>query len=133
MLNKPYISVLNYNISAVYQKQKTNQYTVINRTPTPTTNTKVPGISEGYFTELLYKEDFWLESVPLSFNAKIHGNLNKLMGKTLFASLLGFEYNRDGNKGRGSYYTDATPPFFRERNYTESLSWTTSAYSPKKN
>lgn len=119
MLNKPYISVLNYNISAVYQKQKTNQYTVINRTPTPTTNTKVPGISEGYFTELLYKEDFWLESVPLSFNAKIHGNLNKLMGKTLFASLLGFEYNRDGNKGRGSYYTDATPPFFRERNYTE--------------
>lgn len=42
------------------------------------------------------------------------------MGKTLFASLLGFEYNHDGNKGRGgSYYTDATPPFFRERNYKE--------------
>ncbi|MDD2246093.1 MAG: carboxypeptidase-like regulatory domain-containing protein [Proteiniphilum sp.] len=119
MLNKPYISVLNYNISAVYQKQTTNQYTVINRTPTPTTNTKVPGIAEGSFTELLYKEDYWLESVPLSFNAKIHGNLNKLMGKTLFSSLLGFEYNHDGNKGRGSYYTDATPPFFRERNYKE--------------
>lgn len=119
ILNKPYISVLNYNVSAVYQKQTSNQYTVINRTPTPTTNTKVPGIAEGSFTELLYKEDYWQESVPLYFNAKIQGNLNKLMGKALFSTLLGFEYNLDGNIGRGSYYTGASPAFFRERNYKE--------------
>ena len=119
MLNKSFISVLNYNVSATYQKQSTNQFSVINRTPVPTTNTKTAGIAEGTFTDLLYNEDYWRESTPLYFNAKIHGTLNKLAGKTLFSTLLGVEYNLNGNVGRGTYYTDATPAFFRERSYKE--------------
>lgn len=119
MLDKPYITAINYNVSGSYQKQESNDFRLVNATPSPTTNTKVPGIAEGYFTDLHYKEDYWQESIPLSFNAKVHGNLNKLAGKTLFSTLLGVEYNLVDNRGKGEYYTEAIPPFFRERSYKE--------------
>lgn len=35
------------------------------------------------------------------------------------STLLGLEYNLDGNKGKGVYYTSVAPAFFRERAYTE--------------
>ena len=119
MLNKPFISVLNYNLSASFQKDVNNEFSIVNRTPIPTTDTKIPGTAVGSFTELLYEEDYWRESMPLYLNAKIHGTLNKLAGKSLFATLLGLEYNLSGNNGRGTYYTGATPEFFRERSYKE--------------
>lgn len=119
MLNKSFISVLNYNFSGDFQKRVINNYTVVNKVPLPTTNTKTSGISEGYFTELQNKDDYWQENIPIYCNAKVFGTLNKKISETFFNSMLGIEYNLDGNKGRGNYYTTTPPVFFRERAYEE--------------
>ncbi len=119
MLNKPFISVLNYNFSGDFQKQVLHEYAVVNRSQLPTTNTKKSGIAEGYFTELQNKDDYWQENVPVYFNAKVFGNLNKKFNETFFNSMFGFEYNLDGNLGKGNYYTTTPPEFFRERAYSE--------------
>jgi hypothetical protein len=119
MLNKSYISVLNYNFSGDFQKRVINEYTVKNKVPLPTTNTKNSGISEGYFTELHNKEDYWQENAPIYYNAKIFGTLNKKVSEIFLNSMAGIEYNLDGNMGKGSYYTTTPPAFFRERAYKE--------------
>ncbi len=119
MLNKPFISVLNYNFSGNFQKQVTNEFNVVNRVPLPTTNTKTNGIAEGYFTPQQTEENYWQENIPIYFNAKVFGTLNRKVKEAHSTSLLGLEYNLDGNKGRGVYYTSVAPAFFRERAYTE--------------
>ncbi len=119
MLNKPFISVLNYNFSGNFQKQVSNEFMVVNRVPLPTTNTKTNGIAEGYYTPQQTEEDYWHENFPIYFNAKLFGTLNKKIKEAHSSSLLGLEYNLDGNKGKGVYYTSVAPAFFRERAYTE--------------
>jgi len=57
--------------------------------------------------------------IPVYMTAKVTGNLNKILGKTLLKSIVGIEFNSKGNNGRGEYYMDAQPQYFRERSYKE--------------
>ena len=120
MLNKSWISSLNYNLSGNYGRRYTQNYQVTNQNPLPTTNTLSEGINLGYFTSTLDKRDKRVEDIPIYFNAKLSGNLNKSIGKSLFKTIVGVEFNTKGNKGRGEYYEgDAKPQFFRERKYSD--------------
>lgn len=118
-LNKPYISSLNYNVSASYGKQTMREYLVTTQNPLATTNSKVDGITEGTFTQTLDQRDRRVDEIPIYFNAKLSGYLNKNIGKSLFRTTVGFEFNTKGNNGKGEYYTGAAPQFFRERPYSE--------------
>lgn len=118
-LNKPWITGINYNISGSYGKSDYNKLIVTNQLPLPTTNTMIEGIALGYFTNTLDRRNQHIEEIPMYLNAKISANLNKNIGGTLLKSLLGIEYNTKGNNGRGEYYTEAAPQYFRERSYKD--------------
>jgi len=119
MLNKSWISTLNYNISGSYERDYEQEYVVTSYLPLPSTNTTTEGISTGYFTSTSDARDKRTEDVPIYFNAKISGSLNKKMGKTLSKTLLGIEVNTKGNNGRGTYYESNAPQYYRERAYSD--------------
>ena len=120
MLNKSWISSLNYNVSGGYTNRTNQKYQVTNQPPLPTTNILTPGLNLGYFTNVLDRRDQRIEDIPLYFNAKLSGNLNKSIKKVLFKTTVGAEFNTKGNKGRGEYYEgQARPQFFRERHFSD--------------
>jgi len=53
LLNKKWITSLNYNFSGNMSSEKYQKYSVNSSLPLPTTNTKLDGISLGYFTNTL--------------------------------------------------------------------------------
>jgi hypothetical protein len=119
-LNKPYITSLNYNVSANAGRDYYRNYVVSTQLPLVTTSTKEEGIALGYFTGTLDKRDQRIEEIPVYINAKLTAALNKMYGTTLFRTTAGLEFNSKGNEGRGEYYIGtAAPQYFRERHYNE--------------
>ncbi len=118
-INKSWISSLNYNLSGTYQNSYTKNFTVSANLPLPTTNTTVNGVNVGYFTEQFNEKDERIEDIPIYANAKVSANLNKKIGNVLTKTILGLEYNTQGNEGRGYYYMSGVPQYFRERKYNE--------------
>lgn len=118
-LRKSWISSLNYNISGTYQNNYTKNYTVAAKLPLPTTSTTVSGISLGTFTGTMNKEDERIEEIPIYLNAKVSGNLNKKINNILSKTVLGVEFNSQGNEGRGVFYYDGAPASYRERQYKD--------------
>lgn len=119
LLNKSWISTLNYNFSGSYEKDTEREYVVSSYLPLPSTRTVTEGITIGYFTSSTAPRDKRAEDIPIYANAKISGNLNKMVGGTLSKTMLGIEVNTKGNNGRGIYYESNVPQYFRERPYTE--------------
>lgn len=119
LLNKPWITSMNYNLSANYGYQYTQDYQIVNKNPLPTTNTTAEGVGLGYFTKLQQQQDQRIEDIPIYLNAKITGNLNNLLGSTFLKSMVGFEWNTRGNNGKGIYYEKDLPQYFRERRYSD--------------
>jgi Outer membrane cobalamin receptor protein len=118
-LNKSWISSLTYNINGRYGVSNYREYKAVSGVALPTTNIMSEGIALGYFTSASYNEDMRVNEVPLYLNAKISGNLNKKLGKTLSKTVLGFEWNSKGNNGDGIYYIGEKPQYFRERKYSD--------------
>ena len=119
LLNKSWISTLNYNVSGSYEKDTEQSYVVGSNVPYPSTRTMTEGITIGFFTNPTAPKDMRAEDIPIYANAKISGNLNKMIGGTLSKTMLGVEVNTKGNNGRGVYYESGVPQYFRERPYTE--------------
>ena len=120
MLNKSFITSLNYNISGNFSQNKSQVYVVSNQLPLVTTSTREEGISLGYYTGTLDKRDQRIDERPVYANAKLTANLNKMSGDILFKTSLGVEFNTKGNNGRGEYYIGtAAPQYFRERHYDD--------------
>ena len=119
LLNKSWISSLNYNLSGNIGTDTYQKFTVNSGLPVPTTDIRVSGISLGQFTGTLEERDYRTEDIPIYASAKITANLNKSINKIRFNSILGLEFNTMGNHGRGEYYMSAAPAFFRERNYND--------------
>ena len=119
LLNKSWISSLNYNLSGNIGSETYQKFTVNSGLPVPTTDIRVSGISLGQFTGTLEERDYRSEEIPIYATAKITANLNKSINKIRFKSMLGLEFNTKGNNGRGVYYTSAAPAYFRERNYSD--------------
>lgn len=117
MLNKSWISTLNYNVSANYSYNTDREYTVAVGNRMPTTNSKEEGIHVGYFTDTDYRMDQRTEDIPLYVNAKLSGVLNKKAGNTLFKTTLGVEWNSKGNLGDGVWYEGFQPQYFRHHPY----------------
>lgn len=119
LLDKTWISSLNYNLSGTYERDYSQIFTVTNQLPLPTTNTLIEGISIGSFTGTFNEQDKRSEDIPIYANAKISGSLNKKLNSVLSKTLLGIELNTKGNNGRGSYYPSGVPAYFRERSYKD--------------
>ncbi len=121
-LNKSWISTLDYNISGSYAENDKQKYEVKDDIPLPTTNRTTDGIGLGYFTRELdenFINDEWVNEVPIYFNAKLTGNLNKSIGGSLFKTKIGVEFNTKGNNGKGIYHEGKIPQYFRERPYSD--------------
>jgi len=119
LISKPWITSLNYNLSGTYQNNYTKNYTVAAQLPLPTTSTTVSGISIGTYTNAFNEEDERIEDIPIYANAKVTANLNKKINKVLTKTVLGFEFNTEGNEGRGTFYNSGTPQFYRGRQYKD--------------
>lgn len=118
-LNKSWITNLDYNVSGSYAQKDSRRYIISNQVPLPTTNTMQEGVSLGYFTSLQDVNDSRINEIPIYFNSKISGNLNKAIGKSLFKTLVGVEFNTRGNNGDGLYHAAAVPQYFRERKFSD--------------
>jgi len=119
LLNKNWISSLNYNLSGNIGRENYQDFAVNSGLPVPTTDTKIGGIFVGKFTGTLEEVDYRSEEIPIYASAKITANLNKSINKTRFKTMLGVEFNTRGNNGRGEYYMSAAPAYFRERKYSD--------------
>jgi len=119
MLNKPWITTLNYNLHASRDNSYLDSFTMTTQSSLPTTNTMVTGIAEGFFTEINDPRTTITEDIPIYFNSKISGDLNKKIGNVLIKTKLGFEFGTKGNKGEGISYPDAAPQWYRSRPYTD--------------
>ncbi len=117
-LNKTWITSLNYNFSGSYSNQNYRKFLISNQLPLPTTNSKIEGVAAGYFTDLIDERDQRIEEIPIYFNAKLTGTLNKNTGNVIFKTMAGLEFNTRGNKGEGEYYVGASPQYFRQRSYS---------------
>ena len=118
-LNKNWISNLNYNISGSYSERNSQKFEKKSEIPLPTTNRTTDGIGLGYFTPSAFTLDERVNEVPIYFNAKLTGNLNKSIGDNLFKTLAGVEFNTRGNNGDGVYHRADTPQYYRERKYSD--------------
>lgn len=118
MLNKSWISTLNYNVSANYSHNTSRDYLVRVDNRIPTTNSKEEGLHLGYFTDVDVKRDQRIEDIPVYLNAKLSGILNKKAGGTLFKTTLGLEWNSKGNLGDGVWYEGFQPQYFRHHPYS---------------
>jgi len=118
-LNKSWITSLNYNISGSYQNNYTKSLVVSTKLPSPSINTKEEGVHVGYYTAAFNETDERIEDIPIYANAKLSGYLNKKFGNVLSKTTLGFEFNTDGNVGRGIYYKSGILPYYRERKYSD--------------
>lgn len=119
LLNKNWISSLNYNFSGNVGSEYIQKFTVNSGLPVPTTDTKIEGIGLGEFTGVLEERDYRSEDIPIYGSAKITANLNKSIKNTRFKTMVGIEFNTKGNNGRGTYYLAAAPAYFREDNYSD--------------
>ncbi len=119
MVNSKWLSVLNYNFSASYANNTTQEYEVLSGGMLPTTNVTTEGISEGYLMEINNNFDQRVHDVPLYLNGKVSGVLNKKAGKNLFKTTLGIEWNSKGNLGDGVYYVGPQPQYFRQQAYSD--------------
>lgn len=119
MINKKWISALNYNVTGRYGINNIRDYSLVANNIMPTTNTMVPGIALGYFTSGQAYKDERVNDEPIYLNAKVSANLNKKAKGTLFNTILGVEYNAKGNNGKGVYYIGEQPEFYRERKYSD--------------
>ncbi len=119
MLNKNWLSALNYNVSASYSHNTARDYAVKTGSVLPTTNGKEEGLHTGYFTDIKSAYDKRIDDIPVYFNAKVSGILNKKAGGTFFKTLLGIEWNSKGNMGDGVYYEGVQPQYFRHHTYRE--------------
>lgn len=118
-LNKDLITSLTYNFSGTWGNERYQNFVVTTANPLPTTNTMVPGVALGYFTNTLDQRDQHVEEVPVYGNAKISANKIASSGTSIFKTSLGIEFNTRGNLGRGEYYANSAPQWFRERNYSD--------------
>lgn len=119
MINKSWISILNYNVSASYALNTTRDYLVKTDVSLPTTDARESGLHLGSFTEPNQIRDKRIEDIPVYVNAKLSGILNKKIGKTLFKTTLGVEFNSKGNLGEGLRYEGMQPQYFRHHKYSE--------------
>ncbi len=120
MLNKSWISSLDYNLSGSYEKDTERDYVVSSQLPLPSTITKTEGITIGYFTSATDPRDRRAEDIPIYLNAKFTGNLNKRFGEDILSKTkIGLEVSTKGNEGRGEYYTSNPPQYFRGRKYSD--------------
>lgn len=119
MLNKSWISTLNYNFSLNYSKNTIREFTSKTGNMFPNTSTYEPGLNLGFFNPASYNEDRRVEDSPFYANAKVSGVLNKKAGGTLFTTTLGIEWNSKGNLGDGMWYVGAAPQWFRQRKFTD--------------
>lgn len=119
MLNKKWISSLNYNLSGRYSIDNIRDYSLVSSNITPTTNTMIQGVGLGSFTLGQAYLDKRVNDEPIYLNAKVSAHLNKKVKGTLFNTSVGFEYNGKGNGGDGIYYIGEQPAFYRERKYSD--------------
>ena len=118
-LNKSWITTLDYNVSGSIAEKNSTIYKVSNKLPLPTTSTKQEGISLGEFTSASDINDQRINEIPIYFNAKVSGKLNKSVGRSLLKTLVGVEFNTRGNNGDGLYHAADVPQYFRSRKYSE--------------
>lgn len=118
-LKRSWITSINYNLSGRVSEENFQKYSVNNGLPLPSTNTRIEGIAEGWFTGDLEEYDQRNEELPVYLNAKISGHLNSSLGNKLLKSMVGVEFNSKGNRGRGTWFSGSARQYFRERDYRE--------------
>jgi len=133
LLNKPWITGLEFSASANYRDNLTEENA--NKSSTSST-AAIHGMEEGYFVAQKYDEQpdapivliplgYWEElsfndSRQLDFSAKGKAKWARVFGKFGSNLLLGADFNTAGNLGRGTYYADMSKaPTWREYRYDE--------------
>lgn len=133
LLNKSWITKLEFSGTLSYSdlltEQKTNKSS---SSSTPAIHSTEPGYYIGALYDvnpnaeiILIPNGYWYQtgrndSKPLVYTAKLKANWTRKFGKTINKFMLGTDFNRTSNLGRGEYYTDVRyAPTWREYRYDE--------------
>ncbi|NDV67038.1 TonB-dependent receptor [Bacteroides sp. 224] len=133
LLNKPWITNLELSGSASYA----DRFSKMNvDKSSSSTQSAIHTTQEGYFIATKYDENphapilllptgYWYQlsyydSKPIDYSAKLKADWVRRWGKVTNKILLGGDFNRSGNEGKGSYYDDMRyAPTWREYRLNE--------------
>jgi len=133
LLNKRWITSVEFKGSVSYADKKSENYY---NTSSSSTQPYIHSLTEGYFLSSDYDENpdaeiilgptgYWYvrgynDSRPLDYALKLKADWNRRIGGILNRLMVGAEYTRSQNNGRGSYYEDVRyAPTWREYRYDE--------------
>ena len=140
LLNKPWITNLQFAATLSYSDRKQETYT---HTSSASTQPYLHTTEEGYFMAqdystlppqlhnsttppiILGPTGYWYvlgyqDSKPLAWSAKLKADWTRRLGKLTNRLVAGAQYNGSRNNGRGTYYDDmAVAPTWREYRYDE--------------
>ncbi len=147
LIAKPWITGLEAQAAVSYADRQTRTKT---NESSASMTPNIHATEEGYYIGSTYDDDpdasiiltpagYWYltkvsDNKPLAVSAKIKANLNKTFGETTNTVMIGAEWQRTSNEGRGVYYTDMRyAPTWREYRYDDRPAMNTvSAYAEDK-
>ncbi|MDR1883382.1 MAG: TonB-dependent receptor [Prevotella sp.] len=136
LLNRSWITKLEFSGTLSYSDLLTEQKT--NKSASSTTSA-IHSMEPGHYIGSLYDVNpnagiilipngYWYQTErednkPLVYTAKLKANWARKAGNTINRFMLGTDFNRTSNRGRGKYYTDMRyAPTWREYRYDEQSS-----------
>lgn len=121
LLNKPWITGMDFAVKANYQNDKTQSnnyfsYTTIQ----PSVNSPVSGYYQTNYIPAQFYNLKVVDSQSLGYGASVKANLTRKYGQILNKVKAGVEWNASGNVGKGEYYVDnILPNGYRPRPYSD--------------
>ncbi len=122
LLNKEWITNLEFNFSVNYADKTTHDHTYYS---SASQQPAVHATDEGYFIAnqlgYSYFADAYVESKEVNVASSVKYELNHTLGALKSRFKAGVQWKATGNVGRGEYYADMSvaPSGFRERDYSE--------------
>lgn len=131
LLNKKWITSVEFKGSVSYADRKSESY---DNASSSSTQPYIHSLSEGYFLSSDYNDNpdaeiilgptgYWYvrgynDSKPIDYAIKLKADWNRRIGRILNRLMVGAEYTRSENNGRGTYYEDMRyAPTWREYRY----------------
>ncbi|MFV0539263.1 MAG: TonB-dependent receptor [Dysgonomonas sp.] len=133
LLNKSWITKLEFSGTLSYSDLQTEKR---ENKDAPSTTSAIHSMEQGYFLSTFYDVNpnaeiilipggYWYttkreDDKPLVYTTKLKANWARKLGNFTNRFMIGSDYNRTSNLGRGIYYTDMRyAPTWREYNYSE--------------
>lgn len=110
MVKKPWLTSLEYNVSASYGRQYNRNKHWLSSVKLPNTNSTEPGEHVAELLPYEYFSDLRIEGKPIYATAKLTAKVSGKYGSVYNNFVLGAEWTTKGNRGKGKTFDPHFPP-----------------------